>query len=76
MESGIIGNTALLGLAGPDVERRGVPGAGDDVAFEFTFRQRTAGVRAGVVEGKVFAVDVSDGYPFTVEIDQFHLSRC
>ncbi len=60
---GIVGDTALLGLAGPDVERRRVPGAGDDVAFELTFRQRTAGVRAGVVEG---AIDVGDGYLFTV----------
>ena len=26
---GIVGDTALLGLAGPDVERRGVPGVED-----------------------------------------------
>ena len=34
---GIVGDTTLLGLAGPDDERREVPGAGDDFAFEPRF---------------------------------------
>ncbi len=33
----IVGNPAFLGLAGPDIERSGVPWAGDDVAVQLTF---------------------------------------
>ncbi len=33
----IIGNPAFLGLPGLDVERSGVPRAGDDVAVQLTF---------------------------------------
>jgi hypothetical protein len=33
-------------------------------------------VRAGVVEGKVFAVDIGDDHFFAIERNQLHVSRC
>ena len=49
-----------------DRESPGVPGTGHRHAFDVAFGQRSAHVRADVVDGRVFAPDVEDSDDRTV----------
>ena len=48
-------------LAGGDMELPAVPWAGDDIAAERTFSERSAGVRADAVEDVEFSGQIVDG---------------
>src|SRR3989441_13314049 len=52
-------------FTGLDLVLPAVPGAGDDVVFEYSFSERPAAVKAGVVEGDHGAADVEQRHVFS-----------
>src|ERR1700730_1870890 len=56
------------GFAGGDVVLPAVPGAGDHLALELAFAERSAAMEASVVNGVEGSVDVGDGQGATVDL--------
>lgn len=56
-------------LAGGDVELPSMPGAGDDIAAECAFTERSAGMWADTVKDVKLAGDVVDGKDAAISDD-------